>query len=328
MKRWLLRVGFIVLCLLAFPQRSPAPLIYTPGEGWRYEPVGGGRWQRTRAKEQLEVAQAAFDKKNYGLALRASRRVIHLWPFSDYAPQAQYLLARCLETRGNDEKAFKAYQDLLVHYPKADNYDEILKRQFLIANRFLGGQWFKIWGYIPFFPSMDKTIKLYEQIIKNGAYSEVAPQAQMNIGRAHELKMIKDYPGAAQAYEKAADRYADQKLGVDALYREGLAYDKQAKTAEYDQSIAAQAIATFDDFIHLHADDNRVPEAQKLIVSLKTEQARGSFDIAKFYERRHRWEAAQIYYNDVLRKDPNSKYAETARHRIDSLNKRVRSSAQ
>src|SRR5436309_10381717 len=151
-----------------------------------------------------------------------------------YAPQAQYIMARCLEAQRDDERAFKAYQELIVHYPKSDNYDEIVKRQFLIANRFLAGQWFKIWGYVPFLPSMDKTIKLYEQVIKNGAYSEIAPQAQVNIGVANEKKMIKDYPAAAQAYEKAADRYHDQKLGAEALYREGIAYNKQAKTAEYE----------------------------------------------------------------------------------------------
>jgi outer membrane protein assembly factor BamD (BamD/ComL family) len=325
MRCWLLRVGFILFCLLAFPERSPAPLIYTPGEGWRYESVGGGSWQRARAKDQLEVAQTAFDKKDYSLALKAARRVVNVFPFGDYAPQAQYLIARCYEAEHDDEKAFNAYQKILIQYPKADNCDEILKRQFLIANRYLDGQWFRIaWGYIPFFPSMDKTIKLYEQIIKNGAYSEIAPQAQMNIGVANEKKMISDYPAAAAAYERAADRYHGQKLGVEALYKEGLAYNKQAKTAEYDQSIAAQAIATFTDFMTLHADDARVPEARKLIESLKTEQARGSFDIAKYYERHGRWEAAKIYYNDVLSKDPNSKYAESARRRFDAIIKRGR----
>jgi outer membrane protein assembly factor BamD len=324
MKRWPVRVGLLVLCLLGFPQRSPAPLIYTPGEGWRYESVGGGSWQRTTAPKQLAVAQAAFDKNDHALALKAARRTVHQWPYSDSAPQAQYLLARCYEARREDEKAFKAYQKMLVQYPKSDKYDEIVKRQFAIANRFLAGQSFLIWGYIPFLPSMDKTIKLYEQIIKNGAYSEIGPQAQMNIGLAHEKKLIKDYPQAAQAYEKAADRYHDQKIGTEALYKEGLAYNKQAKTAEYDQSIAAQAIATFTDFMTLHPEDTRVSEAQKLIESLKTEQARGSFDIAKFYERRHDWQGALIYYNEVLHKDPNSRYAEAARQRIDSLKKRTK----
>ena len=35
------RVLLIAVCLLAFPFRAPAPLIYKQGEGWIYEPAGG-----------------------------------------------------------------------------------------------------------------------------------------------------------------------------------------------------------------------------------------------------------------------------------------------
>jgi outer membrane protein assembly factor BamD (BamD/ComL family) len=73
----------------------------------------------------------------------------------------------------------------------------------------------------------------------------------------------------------------------------------------------------------LHPDDQRVPEAQKSIGLLRTEQARGSFQVARFYEKRHRWEAARIYYNDAQSKDPGSQLAQEARQRIKALEKRV-----
>ena len=73
----------------------------------------------------------------------------------------------------------------------------------------------------------------------------------------------------------------------------------------------------------LHPDDARVSEAKKIIDSLKTEQARGSFDIAQYYERKHRWQGAKIYYNEVLQKDPESKYARIAAARIVEINKRT-----
>jgi outer membrane protein assembly factor BamD (BamD/ComL family) len=313
---------------MAFPQRSPAPLIYRPGEGWTYEPVGGeGKWQRTRAKDQLEVAQAAFDKKDYGLAQKAARRVVKQWPQSDYAPQAQYLIGRCYEARKMDEKAFKAYQSVLEKYPKIANYDEILKRQYEICNRYLGGQWFKLWGYIPFFPSMERTADMYEKVVKNGPYSAVAPQAQLNIGAAREKQS--DFPLAVKAYERAADRYHDQKrIAADALFRAGLAYNKQSKTAEYDQDTAARAIAMFTDFMTLYPDDPRVPEARRIIASLRTEQARGSYQIARFYEGNKRWNGALIYYNEVLLQDPNSQYASVARERIATLKKRTDSASK
>jgi outer membrane protein assembly factor BamD len=267
------------------------------------------------------VAQTAFDKKDYGLALKAARRVVKVWPLSDYAPQAQYLVGRCYEAEGKDEKAFKEYQKVLEKQPKIANYNEILERQYQIANKFLAGKWFKLWGIFPY-KSMDKTAGLYADIVKNGPYSQVAPQAQMKIGAAREKQ--KNYPMAAKAYETAADRYSDRpQVAADALYRQGLAYQKQAQTAEYDQSTAGQAIATFTDFMTLYPSDRRVDEAQKIITGLKAEQARGNFEIARFYEKHRKWSGALVYYNEVLLQDPNSPYAAEARQRIDTLKKRT-----
>jgi outer membrane protein assembly factor BamD len=328
MLRRSVRTLLCVSALLLMAVNTPAPLVYRPGEGWSYESVGGGKWTRTRAKDQLEVAQQAFDQKNYGTALKAARRTVRTWPLSDYAPQAQYLVGRCLEEEKKDEEAFKAYQQLLERYPKSSNYEDVVKRQYEIANRYLAGQWFKLWGYIPFFPSMDKTVAMYEKLIKNGPYSQVAPTAQMNIGAAREKQS--DFPAAVKAYENAADKYHDRKqVAADALYKAAEAYLKQAKTAEYDQSVAGQAIATFTDFMTLYPADPRVPEAQKKIADLRTEQARGSLIVARFYEKKKQWDGALVYYNEVLIRDPQSKYAEEARRRIDEIKKRtVRQTAQ
>lgn len=314
----------LIACLLTlWTFETPAPIVFRAGEGWTYEPVGGqGKWTRTRAEDQLQVAQEAFDSGNYSLALKAARRTVRVWPFSDFAPNAQYLAGRCFEEEGKDEKAFKEYQELLTKYPNSANYEEVLKRQFIIANRYLGGQWFKLWGVIPFFPSMDKTVEMYQKLIKTGPYSEVAPEAQMNIGSAREKQS--DFPAAVKAYETAADRYHDQKgVAADALYKAGQAYLKQARTAEYDQSIAGQAIATFTDFITLYPEDPRVTEAQAHIASLRTEQSRGSLIVARFYEKKKQWDGALVYYNEVLQRDPQSPYAEEAKQRIEEIKKRT-----
>jgi outer membrane protein assembly factor BamD len=326
MRHRFVRLLLILFCLLAFPFRSPAPLIYRPGEGWTYEPVGGGgKWTRSRAKDQLEVAQTAFDKKDYGLARKAARRVVRVWPLSDYAPQAQYLVGRCYEEEGQDQKAFSEYQMVLEKQPKIANYQEILQRQYTIAGKFLAGKWFRLWGYIPIFPSMERTAGMYEKIVRNGPYSDVAPQAQLKLGAAREKQ--KNYPMAAKAYETAADRYHDRpKVAAEALFRQGITFQKQAQTAEYDQSTAGQAISTFTDFITLYPSDPRVPQAQKIITALKTEQARGSFQTAKFYEKYRKWDAAKIYYNDVVNLslgETNSPYAAAAVRRIDELKKRT-----
>jgi len=309
----------VTACVALMPFRSPAPLVYTPGEGWTYEPVGGeGKWRRTRAKDQMDVAQAAFDKRDYRLSLKAARHLVKTWPLSDYAPRAQYLAGRCYEAKHNDEKAFNQYQKILEKYPKSENVKEVLERQYEIAGRFLKGQRFKLWGYIPTFPSMDRTAGMFDKIVKSGPYSDVAPHAQLRIGAAREKQS--QYPEAVKAYESAADRYHDRPpIAADAVYRAGIVYQKQAKTAEYDQSVAGQAIAQFTDFVTLYPDDRRVPEAQKNMTALKVEQARGNFETAKYYEKRSKWSGALVYYNEVVLHDPNSALATEARKRIEAI---------
>jgi outer membrane protein assembly factor BamD len=314
--------------MVLLPFRSPAPLVYTPGEGWTYEPVGTeGRWQRSRAKDQLDVAQQAFDAKDYRLSLKAARHVVRNWPLSDYAPQGQYLVGRCYEAKGNDQKAFEEYQTVIQKYPRSDKLDDVLSRQYEIADRFLGGQWFRIWNTIPLYPSMSRTAGLFQKIVDSGPYSEVGPLAQLHMGEAREKD--KDYPAAVKAYETAADRYNDRpNIASEALYRAGMAWNKQAKTAEYDHGAAGQAISSLTDFMTMFPDDNRVPLVEKTIGTLRTEQARGSFATARFYEKRKKWNGALIYYNEVLLQDPNSPNAPEARQHIDAIKKRIQMASQ
>lgn len=326
MNRWIGIALLAALFLFAFPSKSPAPLVYRPGEGWTYEsPDGQGRWTRNRAGDQLVVAQEALEAGRYALAIKAARRTVRVWPLSDYAPQAQYILARAYEERGNEERAFREYQTLLQQYPKVDIYQDVLEQQYEIANQFLDGKRFRLWGTVPLFRSMDKTAGLYEQIIQNGPYSDVAPQAQLNIGTAREkqtsfFNKVDPFRQALQAYLRAADRYFDDReIASEAVFRAANAYFQQARKADYDQTMAGQAIATFNDFIALYPNDPRVPEARALIAQLRAEQARGSFATARYYERRKRWNGALIYYNEVLLQDPNSPYAELARQKIEQI---------
>ena len=318
---------WLVVALAALlPFRSPAPLIYSPGEGWYYEPAGSNaKWVRTRAKDQLEVAEEAFKAKDYSTTMHAANRILKVWPLSDYAPRALYLVGRCYETRGWDEAAFNSYQDVIKKYPNSSSYEEVSWRQYEIGNRFLGGEFFRIfWNYLPLYPSMDDTAKLFSKIVDNGPYSDVAPHAQLGIGAAREKQ--KNYEDAVKAYGTAADRYNNQPaIASYALFRKGVCYQKQAEAAGYDQGTAAQAIASFTDFITFYPDDKRVAQAQKAIAALKAEQVRSSFQIAQFYENSKTLTAAQrrsgavVYYNEVLQLDPSSPYAAQARQRIEAL---------
>ena len=335
MQRWTCPLLLAAVVFFSWPNRSPAPIIYRPGEGWSYEGIGGvGSWRRSSAKDQLAVGKEAFAAEDWKTAFKAARRTVAEWPLSDHAPEAQLLLAQTFEKRGDDHKAFDEYQDLLRLYPQNVDFEGVQSRQFAIATRYLNGQRFKLWGRIPLYRSMKKTSAMFQDIVNSGPFSSVAPKAQMNIGQAwvnkargfqfSQNERHKNYHMAVEAFKKVADKYHDRpEIASEGLFAAGAAYQQQSLDAEYDQGVTHKAIDSFSDYIALYPNEEQVSTARERIKAMKVEQARGNLKIARYYEKRRKWASANIYYNEVKDLAPGTDYAETALQKIAELQPRL-----
>src|SRR5579871_3565071 len=106
-------VVFLGVLAFAFlmPVESPAPLVWTRGEGWTWvhngEPVG------ISPAEQLKIGQQLQAKKQYRSAIDAYRRVVKKWPLSSSTEEARMGMAECHSAIGYHYKAFQEYQELL-----------------------------------------------------------------------------------------------------------------------------------------------------------------------------------------------------------------------
>ena len=335
MRRWVSPLLLVAIVFLLWPNSSPAPIIYRPGEGWSYESRGAmGKWRRDRAKAQLDVAKEAAAKEDWRTVHKAAKRIVHEWPLSDYAPEAQQLLAQSYEARGDDERAFKEYQKLLRYYPQNVDYEEVQKRQMLIADRFLGGQRFKLWGKIPLYRSWKKSAQMYQEVVNVGPQSEVAPMAQMKAGEAWEKRADgfhvsererhKDFGRAVEAYKKAYEEYqSDDTVAAEALYKKGTSYENQSKDAEYDQEVTMEAINAYEDMLALYPGTPKAEDASQRIAKMKTEQARGSITIAKFYEKKKKWHGAKVYYDRAIDLAPDSEHGQRAKERLAVIAKYI-----
>ena len=320
---------------LSWPNSSPAPIIFRRGEGWSYESLsGGGGWRRANAKDQLAVSRNAFAAEDWKIAFKAARRTVADWPLSDHAAEAQLLLAQSYEKRGDDQKAFAAYQELLRLYPHNVDFEDVQSRQFAIATRYLNGQRFKLWGRIPLYRSMKKTSAMFQDIVNTGPFSSVAAKAQMNIGQAwvnkargfqiSQNERHKNYLMAVEAFSKVADKYHDRPgVASEGLFAAGAAYQQQSLDAEYDQGVTHKAIDSFSDYIALYPNEEQVSTARERIKAMKVEQARGNLKVARYYEKRGKWAGANIYYNEVKDLAPGTEYAETALQKIAELQPRL-----
>jgi outer membrane protein assembly factor BamD len=310
-----LRTLLYSLVALSFAvQVVQAELVWRPGEGWSDE--SGGDISASSSRDQLELAHKLEAEGQRDNALKAYKGLVRRWPLSFFAPEAQYRIGKIMEDEGDFAGAFKAFQLMVTKYPSSDYFEQALNEQYRIANLYLAGEPQRIWK-IPVGPSMDKTIDMYERVIKNAPYGTYAPQCQFNIGLAREKQ--RRFTDAIDAYQKVLDNYPTSSAACNAQYQIGYAWMTSCQSGDYDMGAAKKAVDAFQDFLVRYPSSDKAAQAQENIQKLGLRQTQGAFDIAKFYETQHDPRGAFIYYNEVVREDPNSAQAQIAKKRIQEL---------
>jgi outer membrane protein assembly factor BamD len=273
----------------------------------------------TTGSEQGDFALANdyYDAGAGQQAIAAYRRFVKFYPSSPLASQAQYRIAEILEQQGNLSKAFDEYQTLVTRYPDTPEFEKAVSQQILIANKFLAGRRIKIAG-IALLPGAERAQTMYEQILKNAPFSKNAAVSQFNLGLAHE-KQAKTNE-ARQAYQAVLDTYANSAVADDALYQIAYIYMRTGLSGgSEDLSSLVLAKETFEDFLLQFPNSEKAAQARDNLKTIGDREAGDIMAIAQYYDWSKNYRAAVIYYNDVIRRQPNSADAETARNRVQVL---------
>jgi len=179
-------------------------------------------------------------------ALKAYKGLLRRWPLSFFAPEAQYRAGKILEDEANFYDAFQAFQKMVTKYPSSDYFEQALDEQFRIANLYRAGEPQRIWK-IPVGPSMDRTIEMYDRIIKNAPYGTYAPESQFDIGLCREQQ--RKYTDAVDAYQTVLDKYPTSSVAANAQYQIGYAWMKSCQLGDYDMGAAKKAVDAFQDYL-------------------------------------------------------------------------------
>ncbi|MEO0453656.1 MAG: outer membrane protein assembly factor BamD [Verrucomicrobiota bacterium] len=310
----ILFIGFLV-------ESSDAALVWRPGEGWVNE-SSGETLAASDAKEALQIARNLETKEAWDDAAAAYKSIVRSWPLSSAAGEAQFKAGYMKERMGDFWAAYKAYQKVVEKYSTNQFFNLAIERQYNIGNLYLAGEPQRLWK-IPLLPSMEKTVEIFETVVKNAPYGTYAAPSHFKIGLARENQG--SYSKAISSYTQLLDRYPGSDLADDAQYQIGYAWFRASSLPDYDQSAAEKAIEAFQDFLVKYPNSEKVAQAEEYVGKLTSRKVEGSFNIAKFYEKQKNFKAALIYYREVVREGPETEFAELATERIDALDPTARS---
>jgi outer membrane protein assembly factor BamD len=301
-------------CLIPL-RRASAEIDYTAGQGWSTE----GESTEATASAQLTKAEALEKSGDFHRAMIAYYSLARKFPRSGVAADAQLKAGDMALASADLDRAYALYNEYLSKYPKGDGFDQALKGQFDVGQKFLEGARRRVFG-VKAFPSMTRAQQIFESIVKAAPFSKWAPLAQFYAGQSLEKQGQPEE--AIAAYEEVISRYPTDPMAADAQYQIGFVYYTQSRTA-YDKSAANKAEDAFNDFLARYPNSEKAPQARDDLKTLQSRENSGAMNIAKYYDKRKDYKAAVIYYDEVIKDEPGTPDATTAQARIASLRSTV-----
>lgn len=275
--------------------------------------------QNPQAATLLKQANQDESSGNIRQAMATYRRITKQYTFAYEAPEAQFLMAKLLQRRGELRRAFDAFQILIIRYPEAKQFDEASGEQIKIANHYLK----KRNNFTNILMSNVETAQhMYEKILASAPFGHYAPLVQFNLGLAYERQgRAQD---AVQAYQTLIDRYPNSSVVNNAQYQIAYVYMRVGLSKNsQDLSALLQARDYFQDYTLQHPNSERAAQIDKNMRTMGVKESSDIYNIAKFYDRYRNYKSAYIYYNDVIRRQSGSPQALLAKTRVEAIRSEV-----
>lgn len=268
-------------------------------------------------KEQFDFAKGLYDLKNYEEAKREFKKLLKSYPKSFEASESQYYFGLIEEAQGNLYEAYQAYQKVIDKYPFSERINEIIEREYKIAEGFMAGAKRKALGMT--LPVENPAIEIFSKVVENSTYGPKAAAAQYKLGLV--LKGLLRYYEAEEAFNKMIAQYPNSEWVEPAKFQIASCRQAVSRRPEYDQWAAQEAKEKFEEFVREHPDAVLSGDAQKNIEQLREKEAEANFNTARFYEKQKAYEAARIYYNDIINNYSDSQWAKKAQERLQMMEK-------
>jgi outer membrane protein assembly factor BamD len=286
--------------------------IWTPKTGKWVNPKNA---PKATPKEQFEFAKAFYDEKKYEEAKREFNKLLKEYPKSFEASEGQFYLGLTDEAAGDFYGAYQAYQKVIDKYPFSERIQDVIEREYKIGERFMAGEKRKAFGVA--LPVENPAIEIFTKVLENSSYGPFAPRAQYKLGLV--LKGLLRYYEAEEAFEKVISNYPTSEWAEAAKFQLASCRAAVSRGPEYDQGAAKEAKDKFEEFVREHPDAVLSKEAEKNIAILREKEAQSTYDIALFYEKQKAYNAAKIYYNEVINNYQESPMTKKAAERLEII---------
>ena len=323
-------IGFVFVIILSVPgladEAGPNSKRVKHERSW---------WNKMHPRGESPETQIAYadSLKTAGKIKSAMKEycaLVYAWPESPQAPMAQFHYAQLLEQRGKLEKAFDEYQFLIETYPGFFPFQDVLERQYNIADKMAGRRrYFLLFR----FEAPEEAIPLFEKMIQNGLQWKRSSELQFRIARIYEK--IEQYDLAIDAYALYHQRYPMGHLAEQAFFGQAKCCYFYAKKNRNAADLRENAAVTLRGFLDWYPMSDMAPQARRYLDELEMESAALLYQQSQVYlkathsadgkeEIKKCLTGAKISFQRLIYEYPSSRWADTARSRIRQIDEQLK----
>ena len=156
-----------------------------------------------------------------------------------------------------------------------------------------------------------KAVDGFQKVIYNFGGSSVVDSAQYFLATSYYHQG--DYYMAAAEFERLVNTYPGSPFVDDAQYMAGLCYFKSApKSYGLDQDELQKAIEALTDFVTDHPESELAGEARAAVAQANERLAHKRYANGRMYYRLGYYDAAEIYFRDVIDEYTDTEWAARA----------------
>lgn len=306
----------LMATIAAFAPAAPAEdqeLVWKDGKWVKQPPPAEG----TPAGE-LAIIRRDLDRKDYRRAVKHAKRFLKRYPNDPLAEQAYSLGGDAELRRRNYWQAYGWYDKQIREFSKGELLDRALERQIEVARAFLGGQKRKLGRYVKI-PAEQNGIEILEKVAARAAGTDRAQIALLIIADYY-LDRAK-WARAAASYDNFLKLFPKSRRAAHAELHAAEAFHKAYRGPLHDETPLIEAEQRYQAFADSHPAKAREANVEEILRKIRSARAAKQYQVARFYLRTDKPDAAKYYFELVAREYAATRWAGRALGQLARLAK-------
>jgi outer membrane protein assembly factor BamD (BamD/ComL family) len=283
---------------------------------WEWTPETG-RWINPKyavkdtPKEQFEWAEQFQKLGEINNAIREYQKLLKHYPDSEYAAPSCFALGEIFQETGDQKEAFEYYQKILDRYPQSPLVFDAIKKQSSIAEKELQKQSFHLLIF-----GKEQKGDMLATVIENNPYTEDAARKSLKLGRFY--LEAGQYEKAENIFITTAERYTEPAIVEEARFYIIKTDSLMLPAVTTDPKEYEKINTKIDTFLSLYPNSTYKNEVIEIQNRITRNEAKKYFEIATYYERAGKKNAAQYYYKIIHENYPETEYGKISAEKINT----------